>query len=168
MNLILPLVLTALVMHSSAIAAPEEIPASRASLRTEYKLPDGRLFVLAVEIAPHLPAFGQPAFDYYGGDSKTYQPRSAIKSISMTIAESSVSVPAAAYSDLGDPSFSTPEVLRDGKNLILRIYGGNDGWSSYYADILIRDTAIFERRVTNGQQATVFGKNYKPDIKTFK
>jgi hypothetical protein len=160
-------IIAAILTHGSSLAAPEEIRVDRASLHTECKLPDGRPCVLSVEITPHSAASGQPAFDY-GGDSKTYQPHRVIESISISIAGRSVFVPAPAYTDLGDPSLCAPEVLRDGRNLILRIYGGNAGWSSYYADLFIRGTAVFERRVTNNQEATVAGKNYKPDVKTFK
>ena len=160
------LLLASILMHGSSVAAPEEIRVDRASLHAEATLPDGRSSMLSVEIAPPSKVSGQTPFPY-GGDSSTYHPRRVIQLLTISIAGHSVAIPAAVYTDLGDPSLSLPSFTRDGKNLVLTIYGGGNGWSSYHADILIRGTAIIERRVTNNQKATVF-KNYKPDVKTFK
>ena len=167
MRLNIALLLACSLVYGIVAAASEEIRVNRASLHTECKLPDGSMLVLSLEIAPYSEASGQREFPY-GGDSKSYRPRRVIESISVMIAGRSITIPPAAYIDLGDPSLCTPSLLRDGKNLILQIDGGNHGWSSYSADVVIRGSTVVERRVTNTQSANVGGKNYKPDVKTFK
>ena len=130
-------------------------------------LDDGRSFGVSVDIAPHVKAAGQPAFDY-GGDSKLYLPRLIVQGMSLSVAGHSIVVPPTAYNDLGDPWVSPPEVFRTGKTITVRIHGGGEGWTAYYADLVIVHSAITARRVANVMKETTAKGGYKPDVKNFK
>ncbi len=157
--------LLSIVALCGAADKPVEVAPQNISIGSEYILPDGRSVAMAMEIAtpvvnPPLPHFP------YGGDSQTYQPSLIIKSLFISVAGRPVMIPPQAFSDLGDPRGSAPGLLLVGKDVMLRIQGGGDGWSGYYADFVIHGQKLKERRVTNVMEESVLSK--KAEVKTFR
>ena len=123
----------------------------------------------AFHIEMHLEAARSPADEdhvCYGGDSTKYHPKVCIKALVLVINGKNVSIPSDAYSDLGDPYWTIPELKKEKNEYTLEIHGGNRGWSNYTAILIVKGNKVIERRVSNDMEA--LNLHAPADIKRFK
>jgi hypothetical protein len=98
----------------------------------------GERFELHIRCASYTPAGSRGVTHFWGGDSPDFRPSSVVSDVRFTLGNHSMSIPRAAYNDLGDTDVPHGPWVSESGEIQVELHGG-DAAGGYTCNFYFRD-----------------------------
>ena len=106
----------------------------------------GERFELAIRCSPYSPAIGHGITHFWGGDSPGFRPTTVVSDLRFMLGKRAMSIPRAAFSDLGDTDIPSGPWLAESGEIHVLLHGG-DAAGGYTCNFYFRNGRLVRREV---------------------